>query len=113
MSRPPGVPPGRRDYCHPKNYHGLPNSLFRNRGDGRFEEIGFAAGVGYVDTAQPLSGMGADARDVNDDGLPDIFMTALASETMPLFRNLGGNEFLEVTARSGIAAISATGASPT
>jgi hypothetical protein len=151
-------PPGRRDYCHPKNYRGLPNSLFRNRGDGtfedvskrsgirahvgkgmgigladfdgdgfldlfvandtlpnflfhnrgdgRFEEIAFEAGVGYVDTAQPLSGMGADAKDVDNDGRPDIFFTALASETMPLFRNTGSNTFLDVTARSGVATIS-------
>ena len=39
--------------------------------------------------AQAVSGMGADARDVDNDGRPDIFETALANETFPLFRNLG------------------------
>jgi hypothetical protein len=50
--------------------------------------------------------MGADARDVDDDGKPDIFHTALSSETMPLFRNTGNNTFLELTARAGVSSLS-------
>ena len=53
-----------------------------------------------------LSGMGADARDIDDDGRPDIFLTALSSETMPLFRNQGNGTFLEMTARAGVASLS-------
>jgi hypothetical protein len=151
-------PKGSSDYCHPRNYKGLPNSLFRNNGDGtfsdvskpsgiravigkgmglgvadfdrdgwidvfvandtepnflfrnlgsgRFEETGFVAGVAYPESGRALSGMGADARDIDDDGRPDIFHTALSGETMPLFRNLGDGTFLEMTARSGLAALS-------
>ena len=43
--------------------------LFRNRGNGTFGEIGFMTGVAYPESGRPLSGMGADARDVDDDGL--------------------------------------------
>jgi hypothetical protein len=76
------------------------NFLFRNRGDGRFEEIGLQAGVAYVDAARPVSGMGADFQDYDGDGRPDIFMTALSNETFPLFRNEGNGMFREVTFES-------------
>ena len=56
-----------------------PNFLFRNLGNGRFEEIGFVAGVAYPESGRALSGMGADARDIDDDGRPDIFHTALST----------------------------------
>jgi len=76
------------------------NFLFRNRGDGRFEEIGLHAGVAYVDAGRPVSGMGADFQDYDGDGRPDIFMTALSNETFPLFRNEGNGMFREVTFES-------------
>jgi hypothetical protein len=150
-------PKGINDYCHPREYKGLPNSLFRNEGNGTFtdvsaasgirklvgkgmglgvadydgdgwmdvfvandtepnflfhnrangtfEEIGLRAGVAYPETGRPLSGMGADARDIDDDGRPDIFHTALSSETMPVFRNTGANTFLEVTAQAGVSSL--------
>jgi hypothetical protein len=49
------------------------NFLFRNRGDGTFEETGLYAGVAYADAGRPVSGMGADFRDYDGDGRPDIF----------------------------------------
>ena len=73
------------------------NFLFRNRGDGRFEEIGLHAGVAYVDAGRPVSGMGADFQDYDGDGRPDIFMTALSNETFPLFRNEGNGMFRDET----------------
>jgi enediyne biosynthesis protein E4 len=82
-----------------------PNYLFRNRGNGSFEEMGLAAGVAYPESGRPLSGMGADARDIDDDGKPDVFHTALSKETMPVFQNQGKNSFLELTARSRVSAL--------
>jgi len=73
------------------------NFLFRNLGDGRFEETGLYAGVGYIDAGRPVSGMGADFRDYDGDGRPDIFMTALSNETFPLFRNEGDGMFKDRT----------------
>ena len=83
----------------------MPNSLFHNLGNGTFGEIALAAGVAYPPAGRPLSGMGADARDIDDDGRPDIFHTALRLETMPVLRNEGGNAFEDVTASSGVAAL--------
>jgi enediyne biosynthesis protein E4 len=76
------------------------NHLFRNRGDGRFEEVGLRAGVAYVDAGRPVSGMGADFQDYDGDGRPDIFMTALSNETFPLFRNEGNGMFRDATFES-------------
>jgi len=78
------------------------NFLFRNLGSGRFEEIALMAGVSYVDSGRPVSGMGADAGDYDGDGLFDIFMTALSNETFPLFRNLGNGLFRDERFPSGL-----------
>ena len=70
-----------------------PNLLFRNIGGKRFEEVAFQAGVAYNDEGTALAGMGADFRDVNNDGLPDIWHTAIENETFPLFLNKGKGQF--------------------
>jgi hypothetical protein len=50
--------------------------------------------------------MGAGFQDMDDDGRPDIFLTALTNETFPLFRNMGKGLFQEVTYKSRIGAAS-------
>lgn len=59
--------------------------------------------------------MGTDFRDVDNDGLPDIFFVALDRETFPLFRNLGKRGFVDITRTSGMARLSSpmAGYSPT
>ena len=140
---------GYRTYCHPRHYAGLPNSLFRNDGKGRFTDVSAAsgiaaqigkgmavafadydrdgwldvlvtndavpnflfrnnqngsfteraltAGIGLNDDGRALSSMGADFRDINNDGSPDIFITALANETFPLFKSLPKGLFEDIT----------------
>ena len=56
-----------------------------------------ALGVAYNNEGLALSSMGADFRDVNNDGRPDIFVTAVINETFPLFFNRGGKVFEEMT----------------
>jgi len=73
------------------------NFLFRNRGNGTFEELSEAAGVAYNNDGLALSSMGVDFRDANNDGRPDIFITTVINETFPLFINNGGKFFNEVT----------------
>ncbi len=81
----------------------LPNSLFLNQHNGTFKESAIEKGVAYTENGAAISGMGVDARDIDNDGLPDIFETALLNETMPLFRNLGEVGFEEITFASGVA----------
>jgi tetratricopeptide (TPR) repeat protein len=82
----------------------LPNFLFHNNGRGGFEEVGLAAGVAVNDSGRPVSGMGVDFRDYDNDGLPDLIVSALEGETYPLFRNLGKGFFADFTWRSGLGA---------
>jgi len=80
-----------------------PNLLFHNIGGKRFEEVGFQAGVAYNDEGIALAGMGADFRDLNNDGLPDIWHTAIENETFPLFLNKGKGLFRNAGQESGLA----------
>jgi hypothetical protein len=84
----------------------MPNFLFHNRRDGTFEEVGLLAGVALREDGKPVASMGADFRDYNNDGLPDICVTALAAETFPLFRNAGKSFFDDATYSSHIGALS-------
>ncbi len=84
----------------------LPNFLFHNRGDGTFEEMGLNAGVALTANGLPIASMGADFRDYDNDGLPDINLTALAGETFPLFRNQGKGFFQDATYSSRLAILS-------
>jgi enediyne biosynthesis protein E4 len=79
-----------------------PNLLFHNLGGQKFEEVGLNAGVAYDDEGRALAGMGAEFRDIDNDGKPDIWHTAIEHETFPLFRNKGGGLFQNVTEISGI-----------
>ena len=60
------------------------NSYFHNKGNGKFEETSFDAGVALTEDGQFISGMGVDARDLDNDGLPDIVFVALENETFPV-----------------------------
>ena len=66
-----------------------PNFLFHNKGGGKFEEVGFLAGVAVGHDGKPQAGMGTDMGDFDGDGLLDIFVTNLITETHTLYRNLG------------------------
>jgi hypothetical protein len=89
----------------------MPNFLFHNRGDGTFEEVALTAGAALRDDGKPVSSMGVEFKDYDNDGLPDLFVTALAGETFPVFRNAGRGAFLDAThqSRLGAAAIRHSG----
>ena len=80
----------------------VPNFLFRNNGDGTFTEDALMAGVSVTSSGRPISSMGTDAQDYDNDGWPDIHVTALTGETFPLFRNDGRGAFVEETQSSGL-----------
>ncbi|HTQ58245.1 MAG TPA: CRTAC1 family protein [Bryobacteraceae bacterium] len=80
-----------------------PNMLFHNLGGKKFEEIALRTGVAYPESGAYISGMGADFRDIDNDGWDDIFVTAFEDDTFPLFKNRGPEgDFAEITAASGI-----------
>jgi hypothetical protein len=83
-----------------------PAFLFHNRGGKRFEEVGVQTGVAYAPDGSTLSGMGSDFRDVNNDGFPDIWYTAVEHESFPLLINSKRGDFDDRTVASGLQATS-------
>jgi hypothetical protein len=78
------------------------NFLFHNNGNGTFTETGILSGVAYSESGKSVAGMGADFRDIDNDGKPDIFMTDMFGEGFLYFRNLGNGIFEDETGPSGI-----------
>ena len=78
------------------------NFLFRNNGDGTFEEVGLTSGVAYDENGKARAGMGVDFGDYDQDGLLDLIVTNFALEGNALFRNNGDGSFSEVTYTTGI-----------
>ena len=67
----------------------MPNFLFHNLGNGRFEDVAFDAAVALTDTGTEMSAMGTDFRDIDNDGLPDIAITALGRRDVPALSQSG------------------------
>jgi len=78
------------------------NFLFHNNRNGTFTETGILNGIAYNQNGKSIAGMGADFRDIDNDGRPDIFVVGMVSDTFPLFRNRGKG-FSDVTYTSGVA----------
>jgi enediyne biosynthesis protein E4 len=95
---------GKMDLIVPNDK--LMNWFFRNKGGGKFEEVGFDVNVALREDGTFISGMGVDFRDLDNDGYPDIVLVALDNETFPIYRNTGKGSFVEVTEQSGMAALS-------
>jgi enediyne biosynthesis protein E4 len=73
------------------------NELWKNLGDGKFENITEKAAVGLKDRIS----VGAAFADVNNSGRPDLFVTTVADGNV-LFRNDGNGHFTDITADSGV-----------
>jgi hypothetical protein len=85
---------------------GMEQFLFHNNGNGTFTERAVEAGVAYSDDGKPISGMGVDFRDYDNDGRPDIVITGLARQTYAVYRNEGHGAFSYRSLPAGIAALS-------
>src|SRR5262249_49919765 len=70
-------------------------ALYRNRGDGTFEDVSRKAGL-----AIEMYGMGCAAADYDNDGYPDLYVSALGPDRL-LHNNRNGT-FTDVTRRAGI-----------
>jgi hypothetical protein len=82
----------------------FPNLLLHNNGDGTFTDEAMEAGVAYNEMGKTVAGMGAEFRDLDNDGSPDIFHTAMFGDSFPLYRNLGGKQFEDDTSAAGLTA---------
>ncbi len=81
---------------------GTPNRLWRNLGDGTFEDIALLAGCAYNRDGRAEASMGIEAADFDGDGDEDIFLTHLTDETNTIYRNDGTGTFDDASAASGL-----------
>jgi hypothetical protein len=87
-----------KSYCTPEAYHGSTCWLFRNRGNGTFEDV--TAKSGIFDTTS--KSLGVAMLDYDHDGWPDLFV---ANDTQPnkLYRNRRDGTFEDEAVRAGVA----------
>ena len=79
---------GRKEYCGPLTYRGVPDTLWRNGGDGRFVDVGRTAGI----AGAAGNGLGVVSADFNADGRPDIYV-ANDGEANNFWINQGAGRF--------------------
>jgi enediyne biosynthesis protein E4 len=72
------------------------NALYRNLGNGKFEDVAAKAGVDRI----AFYGMGAAVADFDNDGFPDLYVTGFPSSA--LFHNNRDGTFVEVTEQAGV-----------
>ena len=77
--------------------------LYRNKGDGTFEEIGLPAEVAVDGDGRTYAGMGIDFQDYDNDGFPDLVITDLANQRYALYKNNGDGSFAYDSYLSGFA----------
>ena len=84
-----------------------PNLLYRNLGGNAFEEVAAQAGVAYTKSAtENYRHSGPAFADLDGDGDLDLFIGGLERDPVFLFRNEGDGTFADVTAGSGLEALS-------
>lgn len=89
---------GRRDYCGPNSFYGVPDVLLRNNGDGTFTDVSEEAGIASI--AAP--GLGVICADLNGDDWPDVYV-ANDGKANQLWINQGGRGFLDEAVMMGVA----------
>ena len=87
-----------KSYCTPESYKGQSPTLYRNKGDGTFENVTQKAGL--FDPASKA--LGVALIDYNSDGRMDLFV---ANDTQPnrLYQNKGDGTFIDVGMTAGVA----------
>ena len=89
---------GVESYCHPKTYSAVPQRLYHNLGNGKFEDVTEKSGFGKV----LGKGMGIGIADFNNDGWLDVFI-ANDTERNFLFLNQKNGVFKEAGLEFGVA----------
>jgi len=83
---------------------GQPNHLWINKRDGTFAEEALIRGAACTVTGESFAGMGVAIGDANNDGLIDLYVTHLASETNTLWKQAPRGRFRDVSASWGLTA---------
>jgi hypothetical protein len=91
---------GWQDLYFTNSRVGAPNALYRNRGDGTFEDVAARAGVADLNRHGEGASMGSVWGDIDNDGREDLLVYRYGY--LALFRNLDGTRFADVTESMGL-----------
>lgn len=83
-----------------------PNKLYRNLRDGRFEDVAIQAGVAFSEDGKARAGMGVDAADFDNSGIPGLVVTNFDNEMLGLYRRGEGGAYVDQARNSNVGAIS-------
>ncbi len=78
-----------------------PKQLYINKGDGTFEENGYASGVALNENGREQAGMGLGIGDYNNDGRIDFYVTNFSDDTNTLYHGDGDGNFTDLTYQAG------------
>jgi enediyne biosynthesis protein E4 len=79
-----------------------PNKLYHNNRNGTFSETAVTAGVAFSEDGVARAGMGADAADYDNSGLPSLVVTNFSQQMVGLYRNEGHGFFIDEAPHSAI-----------
>ncbi len=79
-----------------------PNRLYRNKGDGTFEDVATIAGVAFSETGVARAGMGVDTADYDGSGRPSLIVGNFSNQMMALFHNEGHGLFIDDAPRGAV-----------
>ena len=79
-----------------------PNRLYRNKGNGTFEDVAVGAGVAFSESGVARAGMGVDAADYDGSGRPSLVIGNFANQMMALYHNEGHGLFIDEAPRSAV-----------
>lgn len=81
----------------------VPRYLYRNLGNGKFEDVSYVSGFALTDTGLAQASMGLAVGDYNRDDRPDIYVTVFSDDFNTLYRNDGNFSMSEVSFQAGVA----------
>jgi len=79
-----------------------PNKLYRNQKNGKFKDVGLAAGVALSDDGKARAGMGIDAADIDNSGRVTLAITNFEGEMLGLYRAEEAGRYRDVASRAGV-----------
>lgn len=82
-----------------------PNYLYRNLGNGTFNEVALSSGVAFNSEGQSQANMGVAVGDYDNDGGIDLLTTTFSEDYFPLFEQQTPGLFEEVSARTGLGTV--------
>src|SRR5207237_1010582 len=79
-----------------------PNKLYRNRHNGAFQDVAVEAGIAFSADGKARAGMGVDAGDFDNSGVPGVAITNFDNEMIGLYRAQAKGGYEDIATKSGV-----------